>query len=112
MVQRLLPGFADWMNRRKSSFLSAADKFKKDYEALSAEHTRLSEKIRAIAEQKKDKAERRRRIEIFLHMLEEQKECADFEQGMFVALVDKVIIQHDGHMGFCFRNGMKCEYPQ
>ena len=41
-------------------------------------------------------------------MLEEQKECADFEPGMFVALVDKVIIQHDGHMGFCFRNGMKC----
>ena len=59
-----------------------------------------------------DKAERRQRIELFLHMLEEQKECADFEPGMFVALVDKVIIQHDGHMGFCFRNGMKCEYPQ
>ena len=58
------------------------------------------------------KAGRRRHIEIFLHMLEEQKECADFEPGMFVALVDKVIIQHDGHMGFCFRNGMKCEYPQ
>ena len=88
------------------------DEFKNDYEALLAEHARLSEKIRTIAEQKKDKAERRRRIEIFLHMLEEQKECADFEPGMFVALVDKVIIQHDGHMGFCFRNGMKCEYPQ
>ena len=88
------------------------DEFKNDYEALLAEHARLSEKIRTIAEQKKDKAERRQRIELFLHMLEEQKECADFEPGMFVALVDKVIIQHDGHMGFCFRNGMKCEYPQ
>ena len=55
------------------------DEFKNDYEALLAEHARLSEKIRTIAEQKKDKAERRRRIEIFLHMLEEQKECADFE---------------------------------
>ena len=87
------------------------DEFKKDYEALSAEHARLSEKIQAIAEQKKDKAERRRRIEIFLHMLEEQKECADFEPGMFVALVDKVIIQHDGHMEFRFRNEMKCAYP-
>ena len=40
------------------------DEFKKDYEALLAEHARLSEKIQAIAEQKRDKAERRRRIEI------------------------------------------------
>ena len=86
------------------------DEFKKDYEALIAEHATLSEKIRTIAEQKKDEAERRRRIELFLHMLEEQKECAGFEPGTFVALIDKVIIQHDGSMEFCFRNGMKCEY--
>ena len=88
------------------------DEFKEDYEALLDGHAKLSEKIQAIAEQKKDKAERRRRIEIFLHMLEEQKECLGFGPGTFVALVDKVIIQHDGRMAFCFRNGMKCEYPQ
>ena len=86
------------------------DEFKKDYEALIAEHATLSEKIRTIAEQKKDEAERRRRIELFLHMLEEQKECAGFEPGTFVALIDKVIIQHDGSMEFCFRNGMKSLY--
>ena len=45
-------------------------------------------------------------------MMEEQKECVDFELGAFVALVDNVIIQRDGCMEFCFRNGMKCEYPQ
>ena len=88
------------------------EEFKKDYEALLAEHAKLSEKIRAIAEQKKDKAERRRHIEIFLHMLEEQKEYLGFESGTFVALVDKVILQHDGRLEFCFKNGMKCEYPQ
>lgn len=88
------------------------EEFKEDYEALIAEHARLSEKIRTIAEQKKDKAERRRRIEIFLRILEEQQECAGFEPEMLVALVDKVTVQHDGHMEFCFRNGMKCEHPQ
>ena len=45
-------------------------------------------------------------------MMEEQKECVGFELGAFVALVDNVIIQRDGCMEFCFRNGMKCEYPQ
>ena len=84
------------------------DEFKEDYEALLAEHAKLSEKIQAIAEQKRDKAERRQRIELFLHMLEEQKECAGFEPGTFVALVDKVIIQRDGGMELRFRNGMKC----
>ena len=44
--------------------------------------------------------------------MEEQKECVDFELGAFVALVDNVIIQRDGFMEFCFRNGIKCEYPQ
>ena len=88
------------------------DEFKQDYEALIAEHAKLSEKIQMIAEQKKDKAERRRHIEIFLHMLEKQKECVEFEQGTFVALVDKVIIQHDGGIEFYFRNGMKCAYRQ
>ena len=77
---------------------------------MLAGHAKLSEKIRAIAEQKRDKTERRQRIGIFLHMMEEQKECVEFEPGTFVALVDKVIIQRDGHMEFCFRNGMKREY--
>ncbi len=45
-------------------------------------------------------------------MMEEQKECLGFEPGTFVALVDKVVIQHDGYMEFRFRNGMKCEYSQ
>ena len=40
------------------------DEFKKDYKVLLAEHAMLSEKIQVIAEQKRDKAERRRRIEI------------------------------------------------
>ena len=72
----------------------------------------LSEKTQAIADRKKDKAERRRRIEIFLHMMEEQKECVCFEPETFMLMVDKVITQCDGCMAFCFRNWMICEYPQ
>ena len=87
------------------------DEFKEDYETLLAEHAKLSEKIQAITEQRKDKAERRRRIEIFLHMLEEQKECLGFEPGTFVALVDKVIIQRDGGMEFRLKNEMQCAHP-
>ena len=80
------------------------------YDRITA--ARLSEKTQAIAERKRDKAERRRRIEIFLHMMEEQKEYVCFEPETFMLMVDKVITQRDGCMEFCFRNGIKCEYPQ
>ena len=73
---------------------------------------RLSEKTQAIAERKRGKAEHRRRIEIFLHMMEEQKECVCFEPETFMLMVDKVIIQCDRCKAFCFRNWMICEYPQ
>ena len=69
-------------------------------------------KFRPLLSRKKDKAERRRRIKIFLHMLEEQKGFTGFELGMLVALVDKVIVQRNGSMEFCFKNEMKCEHPQ
>mgnify|MGYP003311275709 CR=1 FL=1 len=74
--------------------------------ALAAEHEKLSEKIRSVEAQKKDKADRRRRIEVFLRMLEERAECMRFESYTFVALVDKVVVRQDGKLDFCFRNGM------
>ena len=69
-------------------------------------------KLRRLPNGKGDKAERRRRIEIFLHMMEEQKEYVCFEPETFMLMVDKVITQRDGCMEFCFRNGIKCKYPQ
>ena len=71
---------------------------------------KLSEKIRSIEEQKRDKADRRRRIEVFLRMLEEQEECMRFQPYTFVALVDKVTVSQNHTMEFNFRNRMKYEY--
>lgn len=86
------------------------EEYRKEYNALAAEHEKLSEQIRSVEAQKKDKADRRRRIEIFLRMLEEQKECLEFDPYTFVSLIDRVIIQPDGNMQFLFRNGMRYEH--
>ena len=77
---------------------------------MAAEHEKLSEKIRSIEEQKKDKADRRRRIEVFLRMLEEQEECVVFDPYAFVALVDKIVVGQNKKLGIKFRNGRKYEY--
>lgn len=86
------------------------EKYQREYDALASEHEKLSEKIRSIEEQKKDKTDRRRRIEVFLCMLEEQEECLGFEAYTFVALVDRVIIDQDRKLKVVFRNGMKYGY--
>lgn len=71
------------------------DEYQREYDALAVEHEKLSEKIRSIEEQKKDKSDRRRRIEVFLRMLDEQTKCVRFDPYTFVALVDKVVVGQD-----------------
>ena len=83
------------------------EEYQREYDALVVEHEKLSRQIREVEAQRKDKADRRRRIEVFLRMLEEQEECMRFEPYTFVALVDKVIITQDGRLEFFFRSGMK-----
>ena len=85
------------------------EEYQREYDALAAEHEKLSEKIRSIEDQKKDKTDRRR-IEVFLRMFEEQKECVRFDPYTFVALVDMVVVGQDRKLEINFRNGMKYEY--
>lgn len=85
------------------------DEYQREYDALVAEHEKLSRQIQEVEAQRKDKADRRRRIEVFLCMFEEQEECIGFEPYTFVALVDKVVVGKDGKLDIIFRNGMKYE---
>ena len=83
------------------------EEYQHKYNALADAYEKNSEKLRRIADQKQDKADRRRRIEIFLQMLERQEERLDFDPYTFVALVDKVVVGKDRKLEFCFRNGMQ-----
>lgn len=82
------------------------EEYQREYDALAVEHEKLSRQIQEVEAQRKDKADRRRRIEVFLRMLEEQEECMRFDPYAFVALIDKVVVGQDGKLDFCFRNGM------
>lgn len=86
------------------------EEYQREYDALAVEHEKLSRQIQEVEAQRKDKADRRRRIEVFLRMLEEQEECVRFKPYAFVALVDKVIIGQKKSLKFIFRNGVEYEY--
>ena len=77
---------------------------------LVAEHEKLSRQMQEVDIQRKDKADRRRQIEVFLRMLAEQEECKRFDPYTFVALVDKVVVGQPRTLEFIFRNGRKYEY--
>ena len=83
------------------------EKYQQEYNTLAEDYEKVSEKLRKIVAQKQDKADRRRKIEIFIRMLERQEECLDFDLFTFVALVDKVVVGKDRKLEFCFRNGME-----
>jgi len=85
------------------------EEYQREYEALVEEHKKLSQQIQDVEAQKRDKADRRRKIEVFPCMLEEQTECVRFDSYTFVALVDRVVVRQDRTLEFIFRNGMKYE---
>lgn len=85
--EKPLPGEIEIMDKLNFEAPERMWKWRKVSELL------LSEKIRSVEDQKKDKADRRRRIEIFLRMLEAQEECVVFDPYAFVALIDKVYIR-------------------
>lgn len=82
------------------------EEYHQEYNALAEDYEKASEKRRRLAEQKQDKADRRRKIEIFLRMLEQQDECLEFDPYTFVELVDKVDVGKDKKLVFYSRGGM------
>ena len=86
------------------------EEYQREYDVLAAEHEKLSRQIQEVETQRKNKADRRRRIEVFLRMLEKQEECVRFKPYAFVALVDRVVVGQDRKLEFIFRNGMQYDY--
>ena len=60
------------------------EEYQREYDVLIAEHTKLRRQIQTIEVQKRDKADRKWKIEVFLRMLEEQEECVKFDPYTFV----------------------------
>ena len=85
--------------------------YQREYCALANEYDRVNSQIQAIEDRNRDKGKRRRKLEIFLGFLKKVEVCEASEPYTFVTLVENVVVERDGRLQFCFRNGMQCEYP-
>ena len=84
--------------------------YQREYDALAAEYERISKRIQTIETSQKDNKDYKRRIEVFMWMMTEQEEYEEFDPYTFVTLVEKVVVEQNGNLKFCFRNGIIPEY--
>ena len=66
-----------------------------EYDALTSEYDRINAQIQAMEDRNQDKEKRRRKLEIFLGLLEKVEVCKAFKPYTFVTLVEKVVVVHD-----------------
>ena len=85
--------------------------FQREYDRLVVEYDRINAQIQAIEDRNRDRGKSRRKLEVFLGILENMEVCEAFEPYTFVSLVEGVVIRRDGQLEYCFRNGMQYEYP-
>ena len=81
-----------------------------EYDALANEYDRVNSRIQAMEDRNRDKEKCRRKLEIFLGLLEKVEVCKAFMPYTFATLVEKVVVERDGRLDFFFRNGMIVEY--
>ena len=77
---------------------------------MANEYKRIDAQIQAIEDRNRDRGKRRRKLEIFLGLLEKVEVCKAFMPYTFATLVEKVVVERDGRLDFFFRNGMIVEY--
>ena len=85
--------------------------YQREYDRRVVEYDRINAQIQTIEDRNRDKGKRRRKLEIFLGFLKKVEVCEASEPYTFVTLVENVVVERDGRLQFCFRNGMQCEYP-
>ena len=84
--------------------------YQREYDTLATEYDRIDAQINAMEDRNRDKGKRRRKLEIFLGLLEKMEVREAFEPYTFATMVEKVVVGRDGRLEFYFRNGMIVEY--
>ena len=69
------------------------EEYRREYDALSVEYRQATDRIREIDEEVRSREARKKQIALFLRMFEKQEADVEFDPGMFVAMVEKVVVR-------------------
>ena len=98
------------MARRNAEIAQDQEEYNRAFDALSAKCSALKEKIGALKAQLAAKAGRRRKLEAFMAQLREKEALAPFDERIFAAMVDHIVVYPGEAKGakkliFRFRDG-------
>ena len=69
------------------------EEYRREYDTLSTEYKRAADRIGEIDEELRSREARKKQIAVFLRMFEKQEADVEFDPGMFVAMVERVVVQ-------------------
>ena len=81
-------------------------KYNKKYENLKNQHDKINKKLSKVESLKFEMKMKKSKAEIFIESLKRQN-CllTEFDEELWYALIEKVIVNTDGSMNFEFKNG-------
>lgn len=80
------------------------------YREYDAKYEELQGRIDELEAAKRERQDRVKRFEIFIRALEKQHgELAEFDDSVWLAVIDTVTVTPDGKLVFRFVNGMEVE---
>ena len=82
------------------------DEFTRKFEKLESRHNKALKSLESLEAEKKRKEVQAEAIGAFMFELKESDEpLSDFDERLWVTLIDKVVVKHDGTMTFIFKSG-------
>ena len=82
------------------------DEFTRKFEKLESRHNKALKSLESLEAEKKRKEVQAEAIGAFMfELMESDEPLSDFDERLWVTLVDKAVVKHDGTMTFIFKSG-------
>lgn len=82
------------------------------YQEYDARYQELQARVDELEAAKRERQNRIKRFEIFIRALEKHSgELTEFDDSVWLAVIETVLVKPDGKLVFRFANGMEVETP-
>jgi len=91
-------------NARKKQ---SQEEYAKKYNRLVQRYEKAERKLNAAIAERKERINKEREMQVFIETLNSKPESIDaFDEELWITLIDKVVVHHDRHYEFFFKNGV------
>ena len=91
--------------KKNSRKMMNQDEYNKKYNSYTEKYEKIKSKLSKLEDKKQDLKVRRDKIKIFIEDLKSNDKLIDeFDEKLWYAMVDKIVVRKEENIGFQFRN--------